>query len=76
MGRKIPVMAVTEPAAAARLAGLPLEATVALSDVAGTIRDGLLAFAATTGLLVMHQLMEAARSRSGCTWATPRTRPS
>lgn len=59
MGRKIPVMAVAEPAAAARLAGLPLEATVALADVAGAIKDGLLAFASTTGLLVMHQLMEA-----------------
>lgn len=38
MGRKIPVMAATEPAAAARLAGLPLEATVALADVAGAIK--------------------------------------
>ena len=59
MGRKIPVLAIAEPAAAARLAGLPLEATVALSDVAATIKDGLLAFASTTGLLVMHQMMEA-----------------
>ena len=44
---------------AARLAELPLEATVALAEVAGTIKDGLLAFASATGLLVMHQMMEA-----------------
>lgn len=59
MGHKIPVMRAAEPAAAARLAGLPLEATVALADVAGTIKDGLLAFASATGLLVMHQMLEA-----------------
>lgn len=63
MARKIPVMTVAEPAAAARLAGLPLEATVALADVAGSIKDGLLAFAATTGLLVMHQLLETELTR-------------
>jgi len=59
VGKKIPVLSVAEPAAAARLAGLPLEATVALADVAGSIKDGLLAFASTAGLVVMHQLMEA-----------------
>ena len=59
MGKRIPVITVAEPAAAARLAGLPVEATVALADVAGAIRDGLLAFASSTGLVVMQQLMEA-----------------
>lgn len=59
MGHKIPVVRAAEPAAAARLAGLPLEATVALADVAGAIKDGLLAFASATGLVVMHQLLEA-----------------
>ncbi len=59
MGKKIPVLRVAEPAAAARLAGLPLEASIALADVAGSIKDGLLAFASTTGLLVMQQMMEA-----------------
>ena len=59
MGHKIPVMRAAEPAAAARLAGVPLEATVALADVAGTIKDGLLAFASASGLLVMHQMLEA-----------------
>ena len=59
MGKKIPVLSVAEPAAVARLERLNLDATVALSEVAGSIRDGLLAFASTTGLLVMHQMMEA-----------------
>jgi transposase-like protein len=59
VGKRIPVITVAEPAAAARLTGLPLEARVALADVAGSIREGLMAFASTTGLLVMHQLMEA-----------------
>ncbi len=44
MTRKIPVLSVPEPA---------------LADVAGSIKDGLLAFASATGLLVMHQLLEA-----------------
>jgi hypothetical protein len=41
------------------LADRPLEATVALADVAGAIKDGLLAFASATGLVVMHQMMAA-----------------
>jgi transposase-like protein len=66
VGKKIPLITVAEPAAAARLAGLPLEATVALADVAGSIKDGLLAFASATGLLVMRQMMEAElRARIG-----------
>ena len=52
-------MSVAEVEEAARLADLPLEATVALADVAGAIKDGLLAFASATGLVVMHQMMEA-----------------
>jgi len=59
VGKRIPVVKVAEPAAAARLANLPLEASVAMADVATTIRDGLLAFAGATGLVVMHQMMEA-----------------
>ena len=43
----------------ARFADRPLEATVALADVAGTIKEGLLAFASATGLVVMHQMMAA-----------------
>jgi hypothetical protein len=41
------------------LADLPLEATVALADVAGAIKDGLLALASATGFVVMHQMMQA-----------------
>jgi len=59
VGKKIPVVTVAEPAEASRLAGLPLEATIAMADVAGAIRDGLLAFASATGLVVMHQMMQA-----------------
>ena len=43
---------------AARLADLPLEATVALAEVAGAIKDGLLAFSSAAGLVVMAQLMQ------------------
>ena len=59
MPKKIPVMATPEPAAAARAAGLSLDASVALADVAGAIKDGLLAFASATGLIVMQQMLEA-----------------
>jgi len=58
MTKKVPVVTVAERDEAARLAGLPVEATLALTDVAGAIREGLLAFSAATGLLVMRQMME------------------
>lgn len=57
--KKVPVVKLAEREEAARLADLPLEAVVALGDVAGAIKEGLLAFSCTAGLLVMHQLMEA-----------------
>jgi hypothetical protein len=44
---------------ATRVADLPLDATVALAKVASVIKDGLLAFASATGLVVMHQMMQA-----------------
>jgi hypothetical protein len=59
VGKKIPLVNVAEPEEAARLAGLPLEATVAMADIAAAIREGLIALASATGLVVMHQLMEA-----------------
>ena len=59
MPKRIPVIATPEPAAAARLANLPFEGRVAMADVAPSIKEGLLAFASTTGLLVMSQMMEA-----------------
>jgi putative transposase len=61
--KKVPVVTVAEPEEAARLAGLPLEATVALADVAGAVKDGLLGFCADVGLVVMRQLMEAELTR-------------
>ena len=59
MKKKVAVVSVAEAEEAARLADLPLEATVALAEVAGAIKDGLLAFASATGLVVMHQMMAA-----------------
>jgi len=55
--KKVPVVKITTPEAAAELAGLPLEATVAMADVAGAMREGLLAFAASAGLVVMQQML-------------------
>jgi transposase-like protein len=49
----------TTPHATAELAGLPLEATVAMADVAAAMRDGLLAFSTAAGLVVMRQMLDA-----------------
>jgi len=57
--KKVPVVTVAAVDEAAQLAELPFEATVALADVAGAMREGLLAFASAAGLVVMRQLMEA-----------------
>jgi putative transposase len=56
--KKVPVVAVPEPEEAAQLAGLPLEATVALADLASAVKDGLLGFCADVGLMVMRQVMD------------------
>lgn len=58
MKKKVPVVTVAEPEEAAHLAGLPLEATVALGDLASAVKDGLLGFCADVGLMVMCQVME------------------
>jgi putative transposase len=58
--KKVPVVKIATPdAAVSDLAGLPLEATVAMADVAGAMREGLLAFATSAGLVVMRQMLEA-----------------
>jgi len=57
--KKVPVVTVAEAEEAARLAGMPLEASVALADVAGAVKEGLMAFVSSTGLMVVHQLLEA-----------------
>jgi transposase-like protein len=55
--KKVPVVKITTPDVAAELAGLPLEATVAMADVAAAMREGLLAFSTAAGLVVMHQML-------------------
>ena len=55
--KKVPVVRITTPDAAVELAGLPLEATVAMSDVAAAMREGLLAFSTAAGLVVMQQML-------------------
>src|SRR5215210_1901794 len=57
--KKVPVVKITTPDAAGGLAGLPLEATVAMADVAAAMRDGLLAFSTAAGLVVMRQMLDA-----------------
>ena len=57
MKKKVPVVKLTTPDEAAELAGLPVEATVAMADVAASMREGLLAFATSAGLVVMQQML-------------------
>lgn len=59
MKKKVPVVQVATPEAAGELAGLSLEATVAMADLAASMRDGLLAFATSAGLVVMQQMLTA-----------------
>ena len=58
MKKKLPVVTVAERDEASRLAQLPAEATVALQDLAASIKDGLMAFCCSAGLAVVAQLME------------------
>ncbi|MGO9333653.1 MAG: transposase [Acidimicrobiales bacterium] len=58
MKKKLPVVTIAERDEAARLAELPAEATVALQDLAGAIKDGLMAFCCSAGLAVVSQIME------------------
>ncbi len=52
--------------AAAVAANLPAEVSLGLADVAGAVRDGLLAFSCSAGLLVMGQIMaEEMRAKVG-----------
>ena len=59
MSKKVPVVKIATPDAASELAGVPLEATVAMTDVAAAMREGLLAFATSAGLVVMQQMLTA-----------------
>ncbi len=58
MKKKVPVVNVAE-VETANLAGLGLEATVALADLAGAVKEGLLGFCADVGLMVMAQMLDA-----------------
>ena len=58
MKKKVPVVSVAG-VETANLAGLPLEATVALADLAGAVKEGLLGFCADVGLMVMAQMLDA-----------------
>jgi len=55
--KKLPVVRVAEREEAARVAELPVEATIAMADVAGAIREGLMAFCCSAGLLAVSQIM-------------------
>lgn len=59
MSKKVPVVKITTSSSATGLAGWPFEATVAMADVAGAMREGLLAFSAAAGLVVMQQMLTA-----------------
>lgn len=58
MKKKLPVVNVAE-VNTANLAGLGLEANVALADLAGAVKEGLLGFCADVGLMVMAQMLDA-----------------
>ena len=57
--KKVPVVKIATPPAAPVLAGSPFEATVVFADVAAAMREGLLAFSAAAGLVVMRQMLDA-----------------
>lgn len=59
MPKKVPVVKITTQHAAAEMAGVPLEATVAMADVTAAMREGLLAFSTAAGLAVMRQMLDA-----------------
>jgi putative transposase len=59
MKKKVPVVTVASADDLPELHDLPTEVTIALSEIASCVREGLLAFASSAGLLVMRQMMEA-----------------
>jgi putative transposase len=56
--KKVSVVNVAE-VETANLAGVSLEATVALADLAGAVKEGLLGLCADVGLMVMAQMLDA-----------------
>jgi transposase-like protein len=57
VSKKVPVVKIATPDAAAGLAGVRLAATVAMADVAAAMSEGLLAFSTAAGLVVMQQML-------------------
>lgn len=57
MRKKLPVVKLADRDEASALENLPVEATVALDDIAGAIREGLLALSCAAGLVVIDQIM-------------------
>ncbi len=57
--KKVPVVKAAAPPPAVDVAGLPAEVTVALADLAGVMREGLLAMSTAAGLIVMRQMLDA-----------------
>jgi putative transposase len=57
--KNVAAVRAVEPAEAAEMPGLPDEVQVALTDIAGVAREGLLALSVSTGLAVMAEMMEA-----------------
>ena len=58
MNKKVPVVKVASPPQAMDVSGLPAEVSVVLADIAGVMREGLLALSTAAGLVVMRQMME------------------
>ena len=57
--KKLPVVTLADrEEAASVVASLPAEATIALADIGGAIRDGLMAFCCSAGLLAVRQVMD------------------
>ena len=64
MKKKLPVMpAAVREEEAARVTGLSVQPRLALAELEGAIREGLMAFSCATGLLVIAELMEAERTQ-------------
>jgi len=59
MKKKPPVITLAEREEAARIEGLSGEVTLALADVAVTMRDGLMAMSSSAGLLVVAEIRQA-----------------
>jgi transposase-like protein len=63
MKKKLPVMPATaRDEEAARVAGLSVQPRLALAELEGAIREGLMAFSCATGLLVVAEMMEQERT--------------